>query len=445
MIEIKPQAGAQEKFLSTSADIAIYGGAAGGGKSWGLLLEPLRHCHNPKFSAVIFRRTSPQIRNPGALWDESQNLYTLLGAHSRESALEWEFKSGATLKFAHMEYEKTRLDWQGSQIAFIGFDELTHFTKLQFMYMMSRNRSMCGVKPYIRATTNPDSDSWVAEFISWWIDQETGYSIPERSGVIRWFVRNGENIVWGDSKEELIEQFPDEEPKSVTFIAASVYDNKILLEKDPGYLSNLKALPRVERERLLGGNWKIRASAGLFFRRDQVEVIDSLPADITARVRYWDRAATEKTQDNDPDWTAGVRMSRDSKGVYYVEHVSRFQGSPAKVEASIKNIASADTDECPIIIEQDPGQAGKAEAGYHVRNLAGYDVKAETVTKNKIVRASPFSSQWEVGNVKIVRGSWNEDFFVELESFPEGAHDDQVDAASGAFKYLSNVRKLLMA
>jgi hypothetical protein len=84
--------------------------------------------------------------------------------------------------------------WQGSQICFIGFDELTHFSKYQFFYMLSRNRSICGVKPYIRATTNPESDSWVAEFISWWIDQDTGYPIKERSGKKRYFIRIGDDI-----------------------------------------------------------------------------------------------------------------------------------------------------------------------------------------------------------------------------------------------------------
>lgn len=443
MIEIRPQAGAQEKFLSTPADICIYGGAAGGGKSWGLLLEPLRHTHNPQFSAVIFRRTTKQVRNPGGMWDESSKLYPMVGADGKESVLEWKFPSGAMLKFAHMEHEKNRLDWQGSQIPLICFDELTHFTKGQFMYMLSRNRSTCGVRPYVRATTNPDSDSWVAGFISWWIDPDTGYPIIERSGALRWFVRNGDNLVWADTPEELQKQFPGEAPKSVTFISASIFDNKILLEKDPGYLSNLKALPRVERERLLGGNWKVKPAAGLFFRREMFEIVDAAPAD-AIRVRYWDRAATEKTQDNDPDFTAGVKMSRAPNGVFYIEHVTRLQASPHKVEHAIRNAATQDGQQCPIVLEQDPGQAGKAEISYYVRGLAGFTVRAENVTANKITRASPFSAQCEAGNVKLVRGPWNDAYITELESFPEGSHDDQVDASSGAFKALVNAREIIM-
>jgi hypothetical protein len=148
---IGPQPGPQTQFLSTSADIAIYGGAAGGGKTFAELLEPLRHIGNKDFGAVIFRRTTPQITNEGALWDESGKLYPMLGAKPNQNELFWRFPSGATVSFAHLEHDKTVLNWQGSQIPLICFDELTHFTQKQFWYMVSRNRSMCGVRPYIGA------------------------------------------------------------------------------------------------------------------------------------------------------------------------------------------------------------------------------------------------------------------------------------------------------
>jgi predicted phage terminase large subunit-like protein len=427
--------------LATTADICIYGGGAGSGKTWGVLLEPLRHVHNKDFKTVVFRRTTKQITNPGALWDESSNLYPLLGATPNQSSLEYTFPFGSVVKFAHMEHEKNRHDWQGSQITLIIFDELTHFTKQQFMYMLSRNRCMSGIKPYIRATTNPDADSWVAELIEWWIDQTTGFPIPERSGVLRWFVRDGDNLVWSDTPEELKEQYPHEEPKSLTFIAATVYDNKILLTQDPSYLSNLKALPLVDRERLLGGNWKVRPAAGLFFKRTHFELVDALPADIQFQVRYWDRAATEKTQNNDPDWTAGVHMLKSASGIFYIKDVRRFQESPLKVQQAILNTASQDTQAVPIILEQDPGQAGKVEAGHLLRQLAGFSARAVTVSQNKVTRAGPYSAQCEAGNVKLLRGAWNEAFINEHEAFPEGKKDDQVDAGSGAFNYLANQRE----
>jgi hypothetical protein len=144
---IGPQPGPQTQFLSTPADIAIYGGAAGGGKTFAELLEPTRHVHNKDFGAVIFRRTTPQITNEGGLWDESTKLYPLLGAIPKLGDLSWRFPSGATVSFAHIEHDSTVLNWQGSQIPLICFDELTHFTQKQFWYMVSRNRSMSGVRP----------------------------------------------------------------------------------------------------------------------------------------------------------------------------------------------------------------------------------------------------------------------------------------------------------
>jgi len=434
--EIRPQEGPQETFLSTPADIVIFGGAAGGGKSYGLLLEALRHMANPKFGAVIFRRESVEIRKQGGLWDESSGLYGQIpGAVPREQNLDWRFPSGARVSFSHLEKESTKYAWKGAQIPFIGFDELTGFTKTQFFYMLSRNRTTCGVKPYIRATTNPDADSWVAEFIAWWIDPDTGYAIQERSGVVRWFIRRGDDLVWGDSKEELIAGSPGtkaNEPKSVTFILSKLEDNKILMEKDPDYEANLKAQTLVERERLLKGNWKIRPSAGLYFKRSYFEVIDAAPAGLPA-IRSWDLAATEKKEGSDPDWTVGLKLSRDGRGIFYVEHVERFQGSPRTVETAISNIAAGDGKVVRIRIPQDPGQAGKSQSTYLTTQLAGYIVHSERETGDKVTRAGPASSQAEVGNIKVVRGAWNETFFSELENFPPTkGHDDQVDALAGA-------------
>lgn len=433
---IKPQAGKQEQFLSSPADIVIYGGAAGGGKTYALLLECLRYKHVKGFSAVIFRREATQVRNPGGLWDTSNEIFPYVGGHPRESNLEWEFKPDAKVKFAHMEHEKNRFGWQGSQIPLIAFDELTHFTWSQFVYMLSRNRSMCGVRPYIRATTNPDPDSWVRKFIDWWIDPETGYPIAERSGVIRWFVVNNDETFWANSSEALIKTFPDATPKSVTFIASTVYDNKLLLDKDAGYIANLKAMPKFEREQLLMGNWNIRPQAGMFFERSYFEVVKAVPKN-TQAVRYWDRAATKETGTNDPDYTVGLKLEKDQNGLFYVSDIVRLRESPLGVLQAIKNTASQDGYNVKIGIEQDPGQAGVSEADYLVRNLAGFPVFTYKATKDKVTRALPVSSQAEANNVKVLEGRWNESFFRELENFPEGGHDDQVDALSGAFNMMA--------
>jgi len=174
--ELRPQPGKQEAFLKSSADVAFFGGGAGSGKSFGLLLEPLYDVANAGFRSVIFRRTVPMIRQPGGLLDTSEQVFSLLGAKLNQSALEWTFPGGATVKFAGMELESDRLNWQGSQIALLGFDEVQEFEESQFWFLFSRNRSMSGVKCRVRCTCNPVADGWLRALLDWWIDAD-GYPL----------------------------------------------------------------------------------------------------------------------------------------------------------------------------------------------------------------------------------------------------------------------------
>jgi predicted phage terminase large subunit-like protein len=423
----------------------VYGGAAGGGKTFSLLLECLRHSDNPDFNAVVFRRQANQITNAGGLWDTAVNMYSPLGASFKTNpSPQVTFPSGAKISFNHLQLERDVYAWQGSQIALIAFDELTHFTESQFVYMMSRNRSLCGVKPYIRATTNPDADSWVADFLSWWIDQETGYPIVERSGVIRYFYRLDGAFLWGDSIDELVDKYSADPKlcKSVTFIMSSIYDNRILLEANPEYLANLNGLDIVEKERLLKGNWKIRPSAGLYFKRENVRIVQHVPDNIISVCRSWDLAATEITDENkNPDRTAGVLMGRLKSGEFIVLDVIRRAANAADVRRMIVQTAKADRADYglhTITLPQDPGQAGKDQAATYVKALAGHKVRTASVTGSKIVRAVPFSAQWQGGNVLLLAGDWNKEYLQELEGFPDALHDDMVDASSDAFKNVAN-------
>ena len=445
---ISAQPGPQADFLRSPADICIYGGAAGGGKTVGLILEPLRYVSRvPGFTAAFFRRTTPQITNPGALWDESRNFYPRLGGTPHLGAREWRWPRGGKIKFSHLQFDTTVYDWQGAQIALICFDELTHFTAHQFFYMVSRNRSTCGVRPYIRATCNPDADSWVADFLAWWIDPESGQPIPERAGVLRYYIRVAGKIEWADRPEELLQHLPRPEelppgfeqprPISVTFVPAKVFDNPALLRVNPEYLAWLLSLPLLECERLLGGNWKIRPAAELYFKREWCTVVDEVPAELDHIVRYWDLAATEKTEFNDPDWTVGIKLGRDRSGGYWVLDMVRRRANPGDVERLLLDTAPQDGKRVRIGFGQDPGQAGKSQAQHLVRALSGFTVNPASETGDKLTRFGPFSSQCRAGNVKIRRGSWNEELLRVLEGFPDLAHDDEVDACSGAMEMLN--------
>lgn len=450
-VELRPQKGPQEMFLSTSADICIYGGAAGGGKTYGLLLDPLRHKNTKKYTAVFFRKNSIQIHAEGGLLDESKSMYaSIKGATLKTSPRpRWNFKNGGSISFAHIERDDDLPKWQGSQITAIMFDELTHFSERQFFYMLSRNRTVCGVKPYVRATCNPDADSWVAKFIEWWIDQDTGYPIPERSGKLRWMLRRQDAIYWADTREELWERFDlktDEEraePKTVTFIASTIYDNKILLDRNPQYLANLKAMATVERERLLNGNWKIKPAAGLFFKRTQLgSILQTVPADVERWVRAWDLAATSEDEGGDPAYTAGVLMGKRKDGRYVVANVINLRLTAADVRATIKHTAQQDKALYKRVrtrLPQDPGQAGKEQAQSYIKLLAGFDVCAKPESGSKESRAEPVAAQWQAGNFDIVAGEWNEAYLSQLESFPMSKFKDMVDATSSAFSELENI------
>ena len=449
---VKPQPGPQTTFMATPANVCIYGGAAGGGKSFGLLMSALRYKNVPGFGCTIFRRNFNQIFSQGGLWDESMKIYQgIRGADPKFARGQWWFRNQngdivSKVTFAHIERDEDVHKWQGSQICEIGFDELTHFSEKTFFYMLSRNRSTCGVEPFIRATCNPDADSWVAKFIEWWIDPDTGYPIPERSGKLRWFVRRDEILYWANTKQELWKQFdlktPEEkaEPRSVTFIMSKLEDNQELLKVNPGYMANLKAMSVIERERLLHGNWKIKAAAGLFFKRSQVgDYLSFVPDDVIEWVRCWDLAATEKTENGDPAFTSGVLMGKRKNGRYIVADVVNKQMSASDVRQTIKHTAQQDIAKykrVKIRLPKDPGQAGKEQAESYIKFLAGFNVVTVAETGSKEARAEPMAAQWQAGNFDVLTGAWNEEYLQQLENFPDSKFKDMVDASANAFTEL---------
>jgi len=179
---------------------------------------------------------------------------------------------------------------------------------------------------------------------------------------------------------------------------------------------------------------------GGMFNKGWFEIVNAKTVDNVKSIRYWDRAATVKKDGNDPDWTVGVKMSKDKNNIFYIEDIVRLRASSLDVQKAIHNTAVRDGTRTVVGLEQDPGQAGKSEVDYLTRMLAGFNVKSFKVTKDKITRASPFSAQCEAGNVKLLKGGWVHDFLEELSMFPFGGHDDQTDAAAGALNYLTEDR-----
>ena len=433
-VQIGPQPGPQTEFLRSEADIVVYGGAAGGGKTFALLLDPLRFVDKKGFGAVIFRRKTPDITTEGGMWDESFELYPIAGGEPVQSPHhEWRFPAGTKVQFRHMEHVKNRLDWKGAQVPLIGFDQLEEFEAKQFWYLLTRSRSTCGVRPYIRATCNPpeEEDHWLYELIDPWIEPDHP-DYPVAPGELRYFTRDGDDLIWVDEDW----RDPDDQPaRSFTFIPATIYDNPALLERDPGYLSNLRAQPLGDRLRLLEGQWKV-PTAGKVFQRDWFKIVQEAPADLELIGRSWDLAATEEGEGGDPDYSVGALVGL-REGIWYVLDVVRGRMTPKAVDDLMDQTAALDGWEVPVLLQQDPGEAGKRGVQAHAQRLTGHDVRWRRPTGDKPTRARPMASAAEAKNLRLVKGEWNSPFINECVVFPGRAHDDQVDAVSWAMLMLA--------
>lgn len=255
----------QYDFLSSQADWCFYGGSAGSGKSFALTLDPLRCCQGPNahpdFKAAMFRRTYPMISNPGGLLDECKKNYGPLNAVYNHTSAQFRFLSGAKINLSSCQFDKDLQNYQGAQLEWVGFDEITQFTQDQVLFLWGRARSKTGIKPRLRATLNPDNDSWVYKFLYWWIDPSSGFAIKERSGAIRHFkVENGD-FIWFDSPQ--YDESGNKVTTSATFIPATLDDNQALMSTDPSYRQRLMQLSDAERDRYLHGNWLSSSKTGM--------------------------------------------------------------------------------------------------------------------------------------------------------------------------------------
>lgn len=441
----RPNPGPQTQFLASSARECGFGGAAGGGKSAALVAIPTRWIHVPQFRGLIVRRETNQLRD---LIDKSRAMYRPLGGVLNETTRTWKFPSGATVWMNHMENANDWEMYQGLEFQFLGVDEGTTFLKRQFLEAKARVRSSApGLPRIIRWTSNPGGKGheWVFERYAPWLSPACKVDgLPDRAapdgsplppalpGQVLWVTKRGDQDRFHVSRVE--------DSESRQFIPARLTDNPKLMAEDPGYARALQDLDPVRRAQLERGDWLIKPAAGLYFQRGNFEPTAALPRGRIVFARYWDRAATVNG-----DWTAGVKMAKLPNGIYVIVDVVRFRGPPALVEANIKATAALDGRACVQVLEQDPGQAGVAEIDYLVKSLAGFNVRKVKPTGDKVTKAGPFSAQCAAGNVKILYPDgnvpqWVGPLFAELEGFPDGDYDDQVDAASGAFTYLTAKR-----
>jgi predicted phage terminase large subunit-like protein len=396
----------QKVFLRTYAMEALFGGAAGGGKSSALLMAAMQYVDVPNYSAILFRRTYADLALPGALMDRFK---TWIGGqdeiHWNANSYVATFPSGARISFGYLNNTNDYLRYKGSEFQFIGMDEVTEIRESDYRYLFSRLRRpatgpLSQVPLRMRSASNP-APNWVRQRF----------------------------IVEGKETGRI-------------FVPSLLTDNPGI-DAD-SYRQALTALDPVERRRLEMGDWW-STTLGTMFDRTNFTIIDSTEVPnvtSTARaVRFWDLAATEPSHSNpNPDWTVGTLMIFD-QGIAYVLDVRKIRAKGEKVEALIAQTAAEDGRMVAIRIEQEPGSSGKALIDQYARYvLPGYDLSGIRATGDKVTRARPFSAAVANGNVRIVRAPWLTDWLDEMASFPEACdHDDQVDSAVGAFTHLAGL------
>lgn len=425
-IVFSPASKAQEQFLTSDADITFYGGAAGAGKSHCLLGAFLKVAHHPRTRGLIVRKTTKQLSNPGGLFDAACQLYKKVdpGIKIRTRDLEIIFSTGAQLKFSYLDKPSDKYNFQGAELTWLGLDEIQQLAEENVMYLLSRLRSTSvDYQRQMVATGNPDYDSFIRHWVEFALDER---GIPIRRDVYpsRYFVQiPGGKIHWSDDRSELEAIYGKGDESGILsfkFIPGTIYDNPPLMKADPTYVSKLKALPRVEMERLLLGSWYARQESSGLFKRDWVTMVPHPNIRTSNRVRAYDIAMSQPSEQYpNPDWTRGVLLSKDRNNIYTVEDLVSLRDRAHKVEELIFNTAYKDGPDVIISIPMDPNASAAAYAKDLQRRLAerGFICRLQKPVKSKITRFAPFSSVAQAGFVQVVEADWNKEFFDELEIF----------------------------
>ncbi len=303
------------------------------------------------------------------------------------------------------------------------------------------------MKPKMRMTCNPAGKGhWLTNWISWYL-QEDGLPDQSKCGVVRYFTMRDNEMMWGNTPEELQKIMPGCSPLSFTFINANVYDNPVLMTKQPEYIAWLEGQDRETRSALLDGNWYVTKREENYFKRRWVPVLDEAPFH-GRRVRGFDLAGSIRDEVNkNPDYTATVLLSKNREGRYVIEHAHRMRERFHTVEQYMLALSDSEPFDIVYVIPVDAGAAGRAYASTLAKKLAekGRSVKLHpTGGKSKLIRFRPFASVCEGGFVCATSGDWNEWYFDELEAFrgDNKTHDDALDATVSAFWCLNQVQEL---
>ena len=426
------------------------------------LMKNLDCVDDPYARVVIARKSRPELTRPGGLVSESQNIYRQFGGDFNKTDLKWTFKSGGEVQFLGVDKDSLG-SLQGMAASRCIIDEVgDDWDEETVLFLLSRTRSANAKhKAQMIMTCNPNPNSFLVKWIEYCLDKKTGVPIEGTRDIVKWFVVLSGKVLWADTAEECFEKhgkkngmvmgfgLSDEDmlkipadklflPKSFRFVNCGVYDNPYLLPpRNTTYLANLLAQSKKNQLKYLLGSWKNIDVGQSHFRREWCEIVgpEAVPED-AKRVRAYDLAATPVSEVNrNPDYTCGVLMSRDKFGTYYVEDMVEYRERPHTVMQNIVKQSELDGQHIPIVIPKDSGQGGAVAAAHYVTTLSecGCIVKTEVQSghSGKLNKGLPFCQVAEAGNVKVVRGEWNERYFEVMEAFlgtPETLrkiHDDK--------------------
>lgn len=481
----EPKSQKHYDFIWSDADITVFGGSAGSGKTWQGLCRFLRFINEPQYIGYVIRKTQASLKQ-GA-FKTAIRLFTAWESKVKINRVDMTitFPSGAIIIFKGLDGTASIEYFQGQEISGALVDEATHIKYEEISWLMTRLRTNANVHPTVWFTCNPDPDHFIAEWVDPYLyPKKTKITIdghltdvggrvdPAINGRKKWYYVIDGQWYWNDDREKLIEEWkhlitdPNQKPMSFRFIGATFADNPVLVATQPAYINSLMNKPKVEKERLAYGNWYIREEGAGFWKQEWIKLIKTFPHPddphdkVEKRVRCWDLAYTVPHEANpDPDYTASVLMFRTKHGYYVVEHVVRARKRVGELYKYIAEVAKADYATYGIItqyIPEDPA-AGKVTYLFAKEFLRKRGIFVDKVNGNKLnsklERFKNFASASENGAVMVIDTShlkdpianWNEYYFTELEVFDgtrNTRHDDMVDATSDGFNVLYKKRRI---
>lgn len=428
-------------------DLFCTGGGAGSGKTFLSLVKAAGFVQDKHAKVMVLRLTYPMLKD---IISASKQIYPHFGGIYKTQARTWVFPNGAEIDFKAM--PKDLYEVQGWERTHFIVDEAAEWEQEQILALLSRLRSATYKgKKSVTLSCNPSKSSWLMPVVEYSLDQE-GVPRPGTEHRVRYFVVQNSHFKWADSEEELYEKYGNGLEKGKEFIPLkfkfcpmTCHDNPALLRTDPGYVGRLLSQPRVNQMRLLYGSWYAAVEGSSLVTEEMFEIVDHPPTNPIAKIRAWDLASGIPNEANSfkCDWTAGVLMSKDAYGNFYIENVVRFQKQIEGVLQGIKETAYNDGLNVMQCLPVDPGQAGKVAAKFYVTFLAEHGISTRTEGinphANKVTRFNPFASVATNGSVKIVKGDWNRAWLDEVCFFTGERKnvDDQVDATASSFNMLA--------